>query len=205
MLAVALVPAAVSATPAVRQWTFDVSADGIPIGTHEFVIRDDQGTRTVRSDMRFRVRLLIVDAYRFEHTANETWRDDCLSQLDTRTDERGQITAVSGRLDAGGFEIDGTTGRAVLPACVMTFAYWNPRVTRQSHLLNAQTGAWTPVSSDRLGVDLIEVRGQPQKADHYRLSTAKNQIELWYAPDGGDWLAMRTTTRDGHVLTYTLR
>ena len=75
---------------------------------------------------------------------------------------------------------------------------------KQSHLVNAQTGAWTPVTTKTLGPDVIDVRGQPTNANHYRIRTEKNQIELWYAADGGEWLAMRTTTREGHTLAYRL-
>jgi hypothetical protein len=70
----------------------------------------------------------------------------------------------------------------------MTFAYWNPQALTQSHLLNAQTGAWTPVTSEKLGADVVDVRGQPRRAERYRIITGKNRIELWYAADSGDWL-----------------
>jgi uncharacterized protein DUF6134 len=192
------------AAPVVRQWRFDVTADGVPIGTHEYLLQEDGVTRTVQSDMRFRVRLLVVDAYRFDHRATETWQSDCLSRLDTRTEERGRTTTVSGHLESNHFEVDGATGRTDLPSCVMTFAYWNPRVLEQSHLINPQTGAWTPVKKEPLGTEAIDVRGQPRTAAHYLISTDKNKIELGYAVDIGEWLAMRTTTNDGHHLDYHL-
>jgi hypothetical protein len=49
------------------------------------------------------------------------------------------------------------------------------------------------------------VRGQLRTADHYRLRTEKNRIDLWYSTDGNEWLAMRTRTNSGHVLAYQLR
>ena len=192
------------ATPAVRQWRFDVTADGLPIGTHEYVLHENDGTRSVQSDMHFRVRLLVIDAYRYEHHATETWQDDCLSRLDTRTEEKGHVTTVTGHVEANRFEVDGVAGRADLPSCVMTFAYWNPRVLEQSHLLNPQTGQWTPVATKALGTEPIDVRGQPREAAHYLIGTDKNKIELWYAVDSGEWLAMRTTTSEGHHLAYHL-
>ena len=192
------------ATAAVREWRFDVTADGVSIGTHTYVVRDENGERTVQSDMRFRVRLFVVDAYRFEHHAIETWRSDCLTSLETRTEERAATTVVSGRRVDGRFEIDGADGPAELPACVMTFAYWNPKVLDQTHLVNAQTGVWTPISVQSLGDDAITVQDQPRDARRYRITTEKNRIELWYAKDTGDWLAMRATTQNGHVLAYAL-
>ena len=193
------------AAASVREWRFDVTADGIPIGTHHFIVSEDGDTRRVQSDMHFRVRLLAFDAYQYDHHATETWDNDCLASFETRTDERGNVTAASGHRDSNRFEVNGAAGRADLPACVMTFAYWNPRVLAQSHLVNAQTGAWTPVTHEKLGREEISVRGQARMADHYRLRTQKNEIELWYSADRGDWLAMRTRTNGGHVLAYQLR
>jgi Domain of unknown function (DUF6134) len=189
----------------VREWRFDVTADGIPIGTHRFIVSDEGDTRTVQSDMHFRVRVLAFDAYQYDHHATETWQNDCLSAFETRTDERGSVTAVRGHRASDRFEVDGAAGPTQLPSCVMTFAYWNPRVLTQSQLINSQTGAWTPVTNEKLGREEIVVRGQSRIADHYRLRTAKNQIELWYSADRGDWLAMRTRTNSGHVLAYQLR
>ena len=193
-----------AATAGVREWRFDVSADGVPIGTHTYIVRDESGERTVQSDMQFRVRLLVVDAYRYEHHAIETWRDDCLASLESRTEERGATTVVSGRRVDNRFEIDGADGPAQLPACVMTFAYWNPKVLEQTHLVNAQTGVWTAVSVRNLGDDAITVRDKPRDARRYRITTEKNRIDLWYAKDTGEWLAMRATTSNGHVLAYAL-
>ena len=193
------------ATPVVRQWRFDVTADGVPVGTHEYVVREDEGTRTVQSDMHFRVRLLLIDAYRYDHHATESWQNDCLSGIDTRTEERGRTITVTGHLAASAFEVDGAAGHAELPSCVMTFAYWNPRITEQSHLLNAQTGAWTPVSVRDLGQQTIDAGGRSVQAMHYAIETEKNTIEVWYSLQG-EWLGLQTTTKTGgHVLAYRLR
>jgi hypothetical protein len=86
----------------------------------------------------------------------------------------------------------------------MTFAYWNPRVLDQSHLVNVQTGSWTPVTTEKLPAEVITVRGNAITADHYQLRTPKNRIDLWYS-SAGEWLAMRTTTNGGHTLAYQLR
>src|SRR5213592_53780 len=88
----------VNATTGVREWRFDVTADGVPIGTIKYVVREENRSRTAESEMHFRVRLVLLDAYRYDHQATETWRDDCLSSLDTKTEERGNATAVTGHL-----------------------------------------------------------------------------------------------------------
>jgi len=183
-----------------REWHFDVSVDGLSIGSHDLVLRENGDARTVQSDMHFG--LLGVDAYR-QH-AEETWQADCLTRLDTRTEEKGNVTTVTGRRDADGFAIDGPRGHERLAPCVMSFAYWNPHVLKQTHLLNVQTGAWTAVTVQPLGKEEIEIRGSSVAADHFRIDTERNRIELWYSPEG-EWIGLRSTTRNGHVLAYRLR
>ena len=70
--------------------------------------------------------------------------------------------------------------------------------------MNFQTGVWTPVAVHTLGKDQITVRGSPVTADHFRLDTERNRIEVWYSPDG-EWIGLRSTTKTGHILEYRLR
>jgi hypothetical protein len=202
LIAVVLLSGSLSATPAfAREWHFDVSVDGLPIGTHDLIVHENGNARSVQSDMRYGVALLGVS---YKQHAEETWQGDCLTRIDTRTEEKGRVTTVAGRLEAGGFVITGPRGQEQLAPCVMSFAYWNPRVLRQTHLVNSQTGAWTAVTVHGLGTESLDMRGTSRAASHYRIDTERNRIELWYSPEG-EWLSLRSTTRDGHVLSYRLR
>jgi len=202
LTAVVLLLGALSAIPAsAREWHFDVSVDGLPIGTHEIIVNEKGDARTVQSDMRYGVALLGAS---YHQHAEETWQADCLTRIDTRTEEKGRVTTVAGRLEAGAFIITGASGEERLAPCVMSFAYWNPKVLRQTHLVNSQTGAWTTVTVHDLGKESLDVRGASRATNHYRIDTERNRIELWYSPEG-EWLGLRSTTRDGHVLSYRLR
>jgi hypothetical protein len=87
---------------------------------------------------------------------------------------------------------------------VMSFAYWNPRVLKQTHLINVQTGASTPITVHALGKEPYTVRGASVEATHYRIDTARNRIDVWYSPDG-EWIGLRSTSQQGHVLAYKLK
>jgi hypothetical protein len=187
-----------------REWLFDVTLDGIGIGTHRFVLSDDGATQHLTSDAHFRVRLLVFDAYRYDHHADETWRAGCLASLDSTTTERGKTTTVKGRLDADGFVIESARGRANAGACAMTFAYWNPRIFVQHALVNPQTGVATPVSIRPLGRSEVRTQGHVEEASGYGIDTDKTRIEAWYS-SAGDWIGVRSTTHEGHVLDYRLR
>lgn len=128
LFAVVLLAESLSAIPALaREWHFDVSVDGLPIGTHDIIVHEKGDERSVQSDMRYGVALL---GRSYKQHAEETWRADCLTRIDTRTEEKDRVTTVAGRLEAGAFVITGPRGRTQLAPCVMSFAYWNPRVSR---------------------------------------------------------------------------
>ena len=183
-----------------RAWRFDVVADGIRVGTYEIAVAESGDTSVVTSDMK--VGVLGIGAYR-QH-AEETWKAGCLTSMATRTEERGQVTAVAGQQEGSVFRIDGVTS-AQLPGCVMSFAYWNPNVLKQSQLVNVQTGTWTPVNIQALGNETIDVGGRPVRTVHHSIETEKNTIEVWYTLEG-EWVSLKTTTKSGgHVLAYRPR
>jgi len=200
-LAMSLATAVTSAAIAdsTREWRFDVSLDGRPIGHHTFVLREGGDSLELTSEARFRVRVLFINAYSYDHRAHESWRGGCLEKLDARTDSNGKETVVTGTQALGEFRLAGSKA-APLDACVQTFAYWNPRILEAHRLLNPQTGEYVPVKALLMGRETLE--GQP--ADRYRLVGAGReplQIDLWYTP-GRDWLALESLTPEGHRLRY---
>jgi len=187
-----------------RDWHFDVSVDGLAVGTHDISLQENGQARSTRSDMHFRVALLGFTAGSYEQHEEETWQGDCLTRLDTRTTEKGAVTTVAGRVEGDSFVVDGPGGQKRLPSCVLSFAYWNPRVLKQTNLVNVQTGALTPITVQAVGKEAYELRGESVEATHYRIDTARNRIDVWYSPEG-EWIGLRSTSHEGHVLAYRLK
>ena len=183
LAAFAFAPAAESAA---RSWNFRVLLDGREIGQHSFMREGDADGMRVVSEARFRVRFLFLEAYRYEHRAEERWRDGCLVSLEARTDDNGVRRDVS-----------------VRPAeCTRSFAYWDPAILRSGRLLNAQTGALLAVRSTPLGIENIPVRGREIPASRHRLTAPGLSIDLWYA--GTDWVALESSVEGGRRLRYEL-
>ena len=63
-----------------------MSLDGRPIGEHRYTLHDRGDIRELRSEALFNVRILFINAYRYEHSAREQWQGDCLERVDARTD-----------------------------------------------------------------------------------------------------------------------
>jgi hypothetical protein len=172
------------------EWNFRALLDDKPIGTHRFSVRVQGDERTLVSEASFAVTFLGMTAYRYRHEAIEQWRGDCLSDLNSTTDDDGKTSRVHLGADA-------------LKGCVMSFAYWNPLIQTQTRLLNAQTGRFESVQVTRVGPGTLEVRGMPTAATRWRITGPARPIDVWYSMQG-DWIGLDSTVPGGRKLSYRL-
>lgn len=205
LLAVAILAFPVSASSAAssQSWDFSVLLDGDKIGYHRFELTDSGDERRVRSEAKFDVRFLFINAFRYRHENTEVWSDGCLSKIDARTQANGKKLAVSGTRVQGEFVVDDGSQTNALSDCVMTFAYWDPKFLQQAKLLNSQSGEYLDVDVEALGSEPITVRGQEVSASAYRLTAKKLQLKLWYSPDN-EWLALESVAKGGRIIRYEL-
>jgi len=207
VLATLLVAAPTAATspaaPAAGgEWNFRVLLDGKEVGWHRYIVRGDGAATEVESRAQFDVRFLLLNAYSYRHTARERWRGACLDQLESRTETNGRVEKVAAVAYDDVMVVDGPSGDARLPGCVMSFAYWDPRILGATRLLNSQTGELLPVSVAERGTERVNVAGRNVAATRHRLSTPDLQIDLWYAD--GRWVALEAPTPGGRTLRYEL-
>ena len=188
-----------------QEWAFNVYLDKSKIGTHTFTLNDN----TLTSKAKFNVKVLFIEAYKYDHTATEKWSGDCLNALEANTIENKVITKVTGKLEAEAFNVKNGSVEQALPACVMTFAYWNPKILTQTKLLNPQNAEYLDSTITKLGVTNIDVKGKPTETTHYKLTGAlkgvkKLNIELWYNQDN-EWVALKSVTPEGYNIIYKLK
>jgi hypothetical protein len=190
----------VPAVPAVREWRFQASLDGRPIGRHTFRVTDRGDVVEVDSRASFDVRLFGFSVYTYEHRASERWKDGCLVALDSRTDDNGEVEVVKGSLAGEGFSLTRRNSTTLLPPCTMTFAYWNPAIRTESRLLNPQNGDYVDV--------LVEDKGTAKlgtsDASRFTIRGKDLEIELWYEAGGTRWLALDSTSGGGGLISYRL-
>jgi len=184
-------------------WPFEVYLDDQRVGEHHFRTQTAQDSLQLLSEARFDVRILAIPVYRYAHRSEERWKSNCLEQIHATTDDNGTPQEIRGERHSNDFAITVAGKSQMLPACIMTFAYWNPEMLRQSKLLNPQTGEWVPVNIQHLGKDSIQVAEQDQLADHYHLSAPKFEIDLWYDPKG-QWVGLDSKLESGGKLRYRL-
>jgi hypothetical protein len=189
-----------------KEWSFDVYLDKSKIGQHIFKLSE---TNELTSIAKFNVKVLFINAYQYDHKAIEQWQGDCLSSLVSHTLENKLETNVKAKLSEQEFIVDDGKVKQNLPACTMTFAYWNPKITQQTKLLNPQNGEWLDTKFTNLGIETIDVKNKMVEASHYKLDGSLNgksklKIELWYSSNN-EWLALKSITPEGYTINYKLR
>ena len=188
-----------------EEWAFDVFLDKNKIGKHTFTL--DQN-RQLTSHAKFNVKVLFINAYHYDHTVKESWKEDCLTSIQANTIENKVVTNIKGIKKDAGFEISDGKTTQTLPICTMTFAYWNPKILMQHRLLNPQNAEYLNTRFEQLGTETITVKGQAVVATHYKLKgdlNGKNKldIELWYNAKN-EWVALKSTTPEGYIINYKL-
>lgn len=187
-----------------EEWSFSVWLDKQNIGTHQFILQEHR----LSSRASFKVKVLFINAYRYQHQADETWQGECLQSLQAHTEENKEITDVSGHVSNGQFVVSKNKSMQTLPACVMTFAYWNPKILQQSKLLNPQNAEYLEVAVADEGMQSLNVRGTDIQTHQYRLTgryqgKTKLNITLWY-DEQQRWVGLKSITPEGYTITYKL-
>ena len=189
-----------------KEWAFDVYLDKSKIGQHVFKLSE---SNELTSTAKFNVKVLFINAYQYDHQAVEQWQGDCLSTLESHTLENKVESNIKAKLSGQEFTVDDGKVKQNLPACTMTFAYWNPKIIKQTKLLNPQNGEWLDTKFTHLGTETIDVKNKKVEANHYKLDASLNgksklKIELWYSANN-EWLALKSITPEGYIINYKLR
>jgi len=151
----------------------------------------------------FEYRLMFVTLYNYQHRNQEVWQDNCLARIDSSTDANGKDYVLSGEKSGDGFRVKGNKGNAVLPECVMSFAYWNPQFLQASRLLNTQNGEYLEVVVSEAASEIVQIQGQEINAKRYQLTAKKLDLALWYSEQGA-WLGLESSYENGRTLRYEL-
>ncbi len=186
-------------------WRFKVSLDKREIGFHDFLVTRQGARRMVEINADFDVKILFINAYSYDHDNREIWQDGCLQQIESETNDNGDLLKVVGENVTDGFTIV-TNGddapRTLGSSCVRSFAYWNPVFLESSQLLNSQTGKIVDVTITGQGPDTLMIDGQPVPSTRYEIEMDEGPITLWYTRDSSQWLALQAATESGRMLRY---
>lgn len=190
-----------SAPALAERLDFDVYLDDQKVGSNTVNIQQNGADTQVSVKSVFNVKVLFINAYHYSHTAQERWRNGCLVQLDTRTNDNGKQQTVSTTQVGNILKVAAGANSADLPGCVRSFAYWNPALLNSSHLINTQTGKYEPARLSLLDNQPLVFNSKAYGSKHYRLQISGNtQIDLWY-DQNNSWQALQARVQ-GRELRY---
>jgi hypothetical protein len=181
---------------------FRVLLNDREIGYHHYDFEAVAEGLEVASEARYEVRWLFFPAYTYLHQAQELWRDGCLAQLGTTTNDNGtdyQVSVAGSRISVSR---DGEGKSSSLPGdeCLRSYAYWHPDFTAASQLLNGQTGELAEVSFTQAGTEPLPW-DSTILARTVVLHSPEGDIRLWYDTDG-EWLGLQSSVGKGRLLRY---
>jgi hypothetical protein len=182
-------------------WRFKVYLDDKEIGFQNFFVAEHAGMKQLRSVANFEYKMLFMNLFHYQHETSEIWTGDCLQSINARTNANGKPFRVEGRLEQGVFRLEHMGGAASLPECVMSFAFWNPKVLEQDKLLNAQDGELLEIDISKPVFEELEVLGESRPSYRYRLAAGALNLDLWYSTDN-EWLALESEVQGGRTLRY---
>lgn len=185
-----------------KQWDFAVTLDHHDIGEHRFTLQSDGPYLKLDSNASFDYRLLMFSVFKYVHHDVEYWKGDCLTRLVSHTRTNGKTEQVEAQRIDDQLRVQHAGEQDDYDGCVKSFAYWNPDILKETHLLNSQTGEYVLVTIRKVGREQITVQGEPQQADRYHIQGKDLSIDVWYVND--DWVALQADA-GGRKLRYHLR
>ena len=181
---------------------FDIYLNEDPIGVHRVQIDEAINERRVKVEAQMAVEFLFLTAFSYQHRADEVWQGDCISTLQTQTNEDGELFRVEAERIGDALNLTTQDQKRRLEGCIRTFAYWNPDLLDQAYLLNTQNGAYEAARLIELTPQPLRFNGKQYGSRHYRLEVGDDiRIFLWYDQDRS-WRALQTEVSKGRVLRY---
>jgi hypothetical protein len=188
-----------------EQINFQVQLNDKDIGFHEFNVQND----TISNKAQFDVKLWFIPAYKYRHTATEVYKDNCLIQLDSETQDGADFFELSSLADSTFFKIKVNDKDYNYPACSQTFRYWDIQFIDQKLAINPQDGEIFKLSFSKDVDEEVKTKTNMFLANKYTLHAINDQdekfhIELWYEQNSKKWIKLKSYLKDDNVITYVL-
>jgi hypothetical protein len=191
-----------AATSGKKHLVFDVIRQGSKIGV-DIIDIDKQGDATnVKCTTNISVKILGFEAYRYEHSASETWKGGQLVSFKSQTNDNGtkHSVAATQATDKLSLNVDGQ--RSDVPRDIMPATLWNLDFNKHAELFDPATGQRMAIKVEDLGEETLNFRGTQRPAHHYKI-TGEFDRELWF--DGDVLLRMKIIGSDNSIVTSDLR
>lgn len=189
-----------------REVRYTISRNGDRIGTHAVRFRRSGDRMTVEHQLRVRVTVLSLEAYRYDLRAQETWSDDRrLLGFHSTTDRNGEALQVFARAGGSGIRIRRGNGeRSSAPReAIPADPHWNVLSPGRAHMIEAEDGSVQQVRVSEPRAETLSIGGRRVETRRYEI-TGDHVATLWY--DAGGYLVKkRLRASDGSVVITEMR
>jgi len=180
---------------------YNVVREGSQIGTNTVDVERRGDTTQVRIKAKISVKIMYVEAYRYDHEATETWKGGQLVAFHSVTDDNGTRHTITATPAAGKLDLTVDGKQSTGPLTLRPASLWDKSFDGQSELFDPANGKRMAVKVKKVGSEQISVHGAPHKTDHYRIS-GELERDLWF--DGDTLVRMRLLGRDRSVVDSDL-
>jgi hypothetical protein len=194
-----------AATAKIHQ-VFDIIRGSDKIGTDTIDIERQNGTTTVKIKTDLSVKVMFIEAYRYEHSCDEIWKNGQLIAFKSQTNDNGtkHSVDVTAKPDKLSMEADGK--HVELPKTAAPASLWSKDAIQKSDAFDPETGKRMSIKVTDLGTEDVTIHGVPHQAHHYKIAdTLKGEFarDLWF--DGDVLVRTKIIGSDNSVILSDLR
>ena len=137
----------------------------------------------VTMEARVKIELLFVTLFRLHTFGREVWRDGRLIAFYGRSEEDGDVLAISARATPKGMRFYGPKGKTDIPGPVALTNPWSRAVLDFPIVIEPTSGSLLSIRSRPEAWQWIETRGRTVKAQKHAV-TGDMEASIWFAKDG---------------------
>lgn len=182
---------------------FQVIRNERVIGAHRITFARTGGAFAVRTDVEIELGLLGVPVFRFEHRAEEIWRDGWLHGVTSDTDDDGKRYAVRAERRDGVFQ-GAVNGKGfTVSGYIIPSSLWHPDTVKVDALFDTIDARLKPVRARLVAEAPVTVGGAAVSAKRYRVVGGLER-DLWY-DETCRLVRVALAARDGSTVTLERR
>ncbi len=186
---------------------FDIVRGNDKIGTDTVDIERQNDTTTVKVKTDVSVKVMFIEAYRYEHSCDETWKNGQLVAFKSQTNDNGTKHAINVTAAPDKLSMDADGKHTDLPKSAVPASLWGKDAIHQFDVFDPDTGKRMSLKVTDLGEETLTIHGTPRQTHHYKIADtlkgADFARDVWF--DGDTLVRTKIIGSDNSVIISDLR
>ena len=168
------------------------------IGYHNYEFKKKKNYLKVKSIIKFKIRKLGVDLYKYEATSKEEYKDGQLVKFSSNTNQNKKIknTNITYSIDKKELIITGSENQLTSPKEYPVGTWWNHEIVQAKAQISAISGRIIQQKVTFIGKEKLNLYGKTYNALRFNFSSndetlsdkKKLNTDVWYDEDNKIWL-----------------